>query len=84
MANLYREVYGDIKESKEAVENEVKRIDKRFDYLYDKRTMDNRVKDPKLDLQNKDKPKFEDEYFAEESTDLDLLEGGALSHLPII
>jgi hypothetical protein len=71
MARLYREAYGDIKADKEHDYNESLRIDKKYSYLYDKKSLYNKMGTEKYNLQE-EKPTLEEEILTSEMSDEEL------------
>ena len=71
MARLYREAYGDIKAEKEHDYNESLRIHEKYAYLFDKKSLVDKVPTSKYDLQN-ERPTAEEEVLTTELSDAEL------------
>lgn len=74
MAKLYQEVYGDFKADREREYDQISRVHERFDYLYEKGTLDNKVPTQKFNP-TIEQPEVEEELWTTELSDqaLDLI-----------
>lgn len=70
MAELYKEIYGDIKAEREFDENDANRIHNKYAYLYDGKTMSKKKESEKYELQN-EKEKLDD-YLTTDISDPEL------------
>jgi len=71
MSNLYREAYGDIKADKEHDYNESVRIDDKYNYLFDKQSLQSKKPTDIYNLQV-EKPTVEEEILTSEMSDEEL------------